>query len=131
MPAPRDLARYRKRLLELREEIVREGDVAIEPARKNVTDVGADEDELALTEMNQVIASKRNRARTGDLGRITRALRRLDEAPGEFGLCAECGEPIGKRLEVLPFVELCLECQQEQDGGDKGPTGRRHLRDFR
>ena len=124
------LERHHARLLELRAEILREGDVAIEPARKDPGEVGSDEDEQALNEMNQVIASRRNRVRTGDLGRIDTALRRLQQSPDDFGLCSECGEPIGRRLEVMPFVELCVECQQARDGSPKGKS-RRHLRDFR
>ena len=127
---PATLERLRKRLLEMRAEILGEGDVAIEPARTDPTAVGGEEEAQALTEMNQVIASKRNRERTTALGRIQAALKRLDEAPADFGLCAECGDPIGKRLEVMPYVELCVECQHARDGSPKG-LGRRHLRDFR
>lgn len=129
-PTPKTLARYREKLLALRAKILGQGDVTLEPSRTDPTAVGGDEDEQALSEMNQIIASRRNRVRTGDLGRVQAALKRLDESPDEFGLCRECGEPIGKRLELLPFVELCVECQQARDGSTKGP-GRRHLRDFR
>jgi DnaK suppressor protein len=124
------LARQRERLLALRAEILGQGDVAIEPARNDAAQVGGDEDAQALSEMNQVIASRRNRVRTVALGRIQAAPTRLDDTPSEFGLCSECGEPIGKRLELLPYVELCVECQQARDGSPKGPS-RRHLRDFR
>lgn len=124
------LAQHRERLLALRAEIVSQGDVSLEPNRTDPTAVGGDEHEQALSEMHQVIASRRNRVRTGDLGRIHAALKRLDENPDEFGLCSECGKPIGKRLELLPFVELCVECQQAKDGSPKGGS-RRHLRDFR
>ena len=127
---PSTLERLRKRLLEMRAEILSEGDVAIEPARTDPTAVGGEDEAQALAEMNQVIASKRNRERTTALGRIQAALKRLDEAPDDFGQCAECGDPIGKRLEVMPYVELCVECQHAHDGSPKGP-GRRHLRDFR
>jgi len=127
---PSTLERLRKRLLEMRAEILGEGDVAIEPARTDPTAVGGEDEAQALAEMNQVIASKRNRERTTALGRIQAALKRLDEAPDDFGQCAECGDPIGKRLEVMPYVELCVECQHAHDGSPKGP-GRRHLRDFR
>jgi DnaK suppressor protein len=127
---PATLERLRKRLLEMRAEILGEGDVAIEPARTDPTAVGGEDEAQALAEMNQVIASKRNRERTTALGRIQAALKRLDEAPDDFGQCAECGDPIGKRLEVMPYVELCVECQHARDGSPKGP-GRRHLRDFR
>jgi DnaK suppressor protein len=127
---PSTLERLRKRLLEMRAEILGEGDVAIEPARTDPTAVGGEDEAQALAEMNQVIASKRNRERTTALGRIQAALKRLDEAPDDFGQCAECGDPIGKRLEVMPYVELCVECQHARDGSPKG-LGRRHLRDFR
>ena len=127
---PATLERLRKRLLELRTEILNEGDVAIEPARTDPTAVGGEDEAQALTEMNQVIASKRNRERTAALTRVQAALKRLDEAPEDFGLCKECGDPIGKRLEVMPYVELCVECQHARDGSPKSP-GRRHLRDFR
>ncbi len=121
---------YRQRLLQMKAELLREGDVAIEPARKDETAVGGDEDEQALTEMNQVIASKRNHARTLELAKISAALKRIEEKPDDFGLCVECGEEIGKRLEARPYVEYCLECQAEKDGArSKGP--RRHAGDFR
>ena len=124
------LGKFRARLLAMRAEILSQGDVSLEPSRADPSQVGGDEDEQALNEMNQVIASRRNRVRTGDLGRIQLALKRLDENPHEFGLCSECGEPLGRRLELLPFVELCVECQHAQDGSPKGGN-RRHLRDFR
>lgn len=92
--------------------------------------MGGDEDEQPLVEMSQVIASKRNRERTDILARINRALARIELDPELFGLCKECEEPIGKRLEAMPFVELCIECQQSSDGNHK-PGRRRHLLDFK
>jgi DnaK suppressor protein len=128
---PPELERLRAKLLSLKAEIIAEGDFEIEPVRKDATDTGGDEDLAPLTEMSQVIASKRNRARTDALGRIMSALRRMDEAPDDFGACSECGEPIGRRLEAMPYVELCLECQTERDGdGDRGAR-RRHLLDYK
>jgi len=125
--------RWQDKLLALKTAIMNEGDIELEPARKDAAAVGGDEDEQPLAEMNQIIASKRNRARTDVLARVLAALRRLDESPDEFGLCSECGESIGRRLEAMPYVELCVECQQERDGGPgTGASGRRrHLTDFR
>jgi DnaK suppressor protein len=123
-------ARWKKRLLDLRQEILAEGDVPIEPTRKDAAKVGGDEDEQPLVEMSQVIASKRNRARTEVLGRVGRALARLESDPDAFGECAECGEPLGKRLEAMPYVEYCVECQQASDVAHK-PGRRRHLLDFK
>jgi DnaK suppressor protein len=126
---PRDVTRLKDKLLALKTEILAEGDLHIEPSGKDPTEV-TDEDAQPLAEMAQVIASKRNRARTEVLARVVRALERIEQAPDDFGLCGECEEPIGKRLEAMPYVELCVECQQERDGGPK--TGRRrHLTDFR
>ena len=125
------LRRHRKRLNDLRDEIVTEGDLAIEPGRTDPTAVGTDEDEQPLAEMSQTIASTRNRARAGELTKIQAALNRLENAPDSFGLCAECDEPISpKRLELLPYVDLCVECQQAKDG-PKQPGRRRHLRDYK
>ncbi len=33
---------------------------------------------------------------------------------GDYGICAECGEPINeKRLLLMPFTLLCVRCQSE------------------
>jgi DnaK suppressor protein len=125
-----ELVQWKKRLLDLRAEILAEGDVAIEPVRKDDARVGNDEDEQPLVEMSQVIASKRNRARTETLVRVNRALARIESEPELFGLCQECEEPIGRRLEAMPYVEFCIECQQASDGTHK-PGRRRHLLDFK
>lgn len=117
--------RHQRKLLSLRDELIAEGDVRLEPASDNT-----DEDEAPLAEMNQVIASKRNRERTTLLRRIEGALRRLQEDPDEFGLCVDCGDPIGKRLEAMPYVDLCVECQHERDGSPKQGS-RRSLTDYR
>ena len=123
-----ELAQWKKRLLDLRAAIIAEGDVAIEPVRKD--EASADEDGQPLVEMSQVIASKRNRARTDVLARVGRALARIEKEPELFGLCQECEEPIGKRLTAVPYVDLCVECQQARDGGHKAGR-RRNLLDFK
>jgi DnaK suppressor protein len=125
-----EIIRWKQRLLDLRAEILAEGDVEIEPTRKDDVSVGSDDDEQPLVEMSQVIASKRNRARTDVLARVNRALARIEDDPESFGLCRECEEPIGRRLQAMPYVELCVECQQASDGSHK-PGGRRHLLDFK
>jgi DnaK suppressor protein len=127
---PPELAVFRQKLLALKERIVAEGDVEIEPARKEPTDV-ADEDAAPLTEMSQVIASKRNRARTDVLGRVEAALARIEHTPEDFGQCTECGDTIGRRLEAMPYVELCVECQNDRDGSSPNKGPRRHAGDFR
>ena len=123
--------RHRKRLLALKGEIIAEGDVEIEPGRQDAAGVGSDEDAQPLTEMSQAIASSRNRNRSGVLARVVAALKRLESDPEAFGLCVECEEEIpAKRLDLMPYAELCVDCQQATDGPRR--TGsRKHLRDFR
>ena len=123
--------RHKQRLLALKAEILNEGDVDIEPGRADPTAVGSDEDAQPLAEMSQAIASSRNRNRSDVLARVVAALARLDDDPESFGLCVECDDPIAdKRLTLMPYVELCVECQQGHDG-PRNAGGRRHLRDFR
>jgi len=125
-----ELAHWKQRLLALRAEMLAEGDLAIEPVRKDDARDGNDEDEQPLVEMGQVIASKRNRERTEALKGVNRALARIENEPDEFGTCRECEEPIGRRLDVMPYAEFCIECQQAGDGARK-PGRRRHLLDFK
>jgi DnaK suppressor protein len=126
-----DLQALRRMLLQKREELLREGDLEIEPESDDDTARKADDDARPLAEMNQVIASNRNRERTEQLHQIGEALARLDADPDAFGLCEECDEPIGKRrLELLPWARLCIDCQSAREGDDS-PGGRRHITDYR
>lgn len=124
--------RYRRRLVELRDELRREGDLEIEPVRDGEDPTQkVDEDAAPLTEMNQVIASNRNRERARQLREIGEALRRLDEEPDEFGCCESCDEPISpRRLELQPWARLCITCQSEREA-DSAPGSRKHLTDYR
>jgi len=46
------------------------------------------------------------------LSEIDLALERINE--GSYGECEECGEPVAeKRLEVLPFTRVCVDCQSK------------------
>jgi DnaK suppressor protein len=63
--------------------------------------------------------SDRDRA---ELAQVEAALARLNA--GQFGQCADCGEPIGAaRLAVLPAAECCAACQAERE---RHPTPARH-----
>jgi DnaK suppressor protein len=115
----------------LRDEIVAAGPARIEPNRKDPSTVGvADEDEQALSEMLQTLASQRNRQSASRLSQIDRALRKLHETPDEYGLCEDCEEEIAeKRLQLVPDATLCAECQAKLD--PKRGGSRKGLTDFR
>ena len=128
---PRQRLAHRKALEALRAEALRAGPARIEPNRRDAATTGvADEDEQALSEMLQVLASKRNEGQAALVGRIDRALRKLADAPEEYGICEECEEEIGaKRLAAVPYATLCLDCQARRD--PKLGGSRKKLTDFR
>ena len=127
---PEDLQRFRTRLEELREELRAEGDLALENTARDGGDGKIDEDAAPLSEMNQVIASKRNAERALRLKQIAVALKRLVNEPEEFGLCGVCDEEIPeKRLWLMPWATRCVACQEK--GEDDRGGRRKHLGDYR
>lgn len=49
-----------------------------------------------------------------NLLQIDQALERIDA--GTFGVCTECGEPVGKlRAMAFPRAALCIACKQRQE----------------
>lgn len=127
----RQRAAHRLALQRLRAELLRTGPVRIEPNRQDPTTTGvSDEDAQALSEMLQVLASQRNRGQAELLARIDRALRKVEDAPDEFGLCEECEEEIAPgRLALMPYAALCPECQARAE--PKRGQPRRKITDYR
>ena len=126
----RQREQLRLALQKLRTELVRTGPRKIEPNRTDETAVGvADEDAQALSEMLQTLNSTRNRTDAAVVARVDRALRKLQDAPDEYGLCEECEEPIAlKRLQLMPHATLCAACQTKADPRRGG--ARKSLTDF-
>lgn len=124
----KDIESFRTLLLERKEKLIEEGDVEIEPGIKDAIS-RQDEDTQPLNEMNQVIASRRNKNRLQELQRIEHALARLQADPDEFGECRDCGDEIPlARLEVMPWAAFCVDCQDARS--EKNVGRRRHLRDY-
>jgi DnaK suppressor protein len=128
---PKQRLAHRKTLERLRAEVLQAAPARIEPNRKDPTTTGvADEDAQALSEMMQVLASKRNEGQAGLLRQIDRALAKLANEPDEFGLCEDCEEEIAPgRLAAVPYATLCVACQSKRD--PKLGTSRKKLTDFR
>jgi len=128
---PRQRLAHRRSLDRLRAEVLQAGPARIEPNRRDPATTGvADEDAQALSEMMQVLASKRNEAKAALLRQIDRALAKLADAPEEFGLCEACEEEIApKRLALVPYTTLCVACQAKRD--PKLGASRKKLTDFR
>jgi len=113
----KERAGLRAALVRLRGELLRTGPARIEPNRQDEATTGvSDEDAQALSEMLQVLASQRNKGQADLLARVDGALRKLDGAPDDYGLCAECEEEIPrKRLQLMPYALLCAGCQAKRE----------------
>lgn len=127
--SPDELATLRAKLEARREELIALGNVELEK-KTSASGERPDEDADPLTEMNQVIASRRNAERTRELRGIAQALHRMANNPGDFGYCDECDDPIPpKRLELMPWAKFCVTCQSARDPTRGG--ARKHLTDFK
>ena len=73
-------------------------------------------------EMGISLQEKRNRERQ----MIDEALVSLEE--GTYGICVECGTEISeKRLAVMPFARLCVECQEKLELLEKIERGEQRI----
>ncbi|MHB8875413.1 MAG: TraR/DksA family transcriptional regulator [Myxococcaceae bacterium] len=123
-------AKVEQRLRELQRELTVKAPRKIEPNRTSDAKVGGDEDEQPLNEMQQAIASARNRNDATLAAKVERALSRLRDDPEAFGECADCDEEIPlARLLAMPYAELCVACQAKRDANRPGPA-RRKLTDY-
>ena len=109
---------YREVLLKLRSRLTDE----VQKAVGRVADKGAPPGELSHVPthaadrdregMDRDIAIQTNREQM--LEAIEDALGRISS--GAFGHCEDCQGEIGKaRLDVLPFVPRCVECEKKQE----------------
>jgi len=107
----RNLTNLRKKLLaELGEEIGQH----VSPETLSKVDQVIEEGDLAQRNVDEDINLQVLEIKSRDLRRIDQALMRLKV--GEYGLCQSCGSEIGeRRLEVLPFADLCFGCQQDKE----------------
>jgi len=70
------------------------------------------DDATEAFEQAKDLALRQNAAKL--LSQVNDALERFDQ--GTYGLCEMCGAKIDPaRLEALPYVTLCLRCQQRVD----------------
>ncbi|HSB06263.1 MAG TPA: TraR/DksA family transcriptional regulator [Thermodesulfobacteriota bacterium] len=104
------LQRLKKILLKEREEIIGGVKQIYESSKEigqdGIQDIG---DEAANIYNKQILLSLNENERIR-LQEVDEALDRL--ANGTYGICEECGGPIGlKRLEVRPVAKYCVPCK--------------------
>ncbi|MEY4501335.1 MAG: hypothetical protein RIS52_1225 [Pseudomonadota bacterium] len=114
---PRQLAYFRKKLIDWKEEILRESQGTLvtlqnEPMREpDLTDRASSETDWSI--------ELRTRDRQRKLiSKIESALRRIEE--GEYGYCEVTGEPISLgRLEARPIATMSVEAQERHERQEK------------
>ena len=112
----RTISRFKKILLKEREEII--GDVkqiyesSQAVGQDGIQDIG---DEAANVYNKQILLTLNENERMR-LKEVDEALDRIEA--GAYGVCEECGEPIGlKRLEVKPVAKYCVPCKTKLEKG--------------
>ena len=107
-----DLLRYKNLLLSKRQEIfdgksLADMNIAAGGLRGDTADTANGEADAAMQiQLHQTDGKL--------LWAIDDALARIRH--GEFGICAECGEPISKaRLKAVPWSRWCRDCKEQQD----------------
>jgi len=113
------ITRFKRILLGEREQIIGEVKQIYESSKEmgqdGIQDIG---DEAANIYNKQVLLSLNENERVR-LQEVDEALDRI--ANGAYGICEECGEPIGlKRLEVRPVAKYCVSCKAKQEKGKLG-----------
>jgi DnaK suppressor protein len=121
---PRQLAFFRRRLLDWRAALLDEAQQTLEQLRDaSYREVG-DEIDRASREASETLELRtRDRCRKL-LGKIDTALARIED--GSYGWCEETGEPIGlARLLARPVATLCVEAQERREIRERqGSAGR-------
>jgi DnaK suppressor protein len=106
------LAFFRQRLVEIRDQILQNADDTGEHLRENeiTTDPS---DRATLEEEYTLELGTRDRERKL-LKKVEKSIRMIDD--GSYGFCEETGEPIGvARLVARPTATLSLEAQERRE----------------
>lgn len=111
------LEKFKKQLLEKRDEILSEADKTLAEMTGQNTNVPDPNDRASIESDRSFELRIRDRERKL-LSKIDEALDRIED--GEYGICEECGCDINiKRLEARPVTTLCIDCKTLQEQKEK------------
>ncbi|MFA4992070.1 MAG: TraR/DksA family transcriptional regulator [Candidatus Omnitrophota bacterium] len=117
----RGIAKYKKLLIDKREEITGEIDHIAKENRNSQKEASGDLSGYSYhmadmasdsydRELNLNIAGEEQEI----IYDIDEALKRIEE--GKFGKCLSCGKKIpSKRLNALPYAKYCIQCQSKEE----------------
>ena len=106
------LAFFRRRLIELRDQLLQNADDTGEHLREN--EITTDPSDRATLEEEYTLELRTRDRERKLLKKVEKSLRMIDD--GSYGYCEETGEPIGvARLIARPTATLSLEAQERRE----------------
>lgn len=114
---PLQLAYFRKKLLDWKDDIHREAKETLAQLQKEPLQE-ADATDRASSETDWSIELRARDRQRKLINKIDAALRRIDA--GEYGYCEVTGEPISlKRLDARPIATMTVEAQERHERNEK------------
>ena len=114
---PRQLAYFRRKLIEWKESILRESSATLETLKAEPLRE-PDVNDRASSETDWGIELRTRDRQRKVISKIDAALRRIES--GDYGYCEVTGEPISlQRLEARPIATMTLEAQERHERDEK------------
>lgn len=108
---------FRQILQDQMDQLLRDADKTVSDMTDEKTNFPDPTDRASLESDRNFELRIRDRERKL-INKIREAMERLEA--GEFGICEDCGEEIGKaRLKARPVTTLCIDCKTEQERQEK------------
>lgn len=114
---PLQLAYFRRKLLDWKDDILREAKETLATLQKEPLQE-ADATDRASSETDWSIELRTRDRQRKLISKIDAALRRIES--GEYGYCEVTGEPISlKRLDARPIATMTVEAQERHERDEK------------
>ena len=114
----KELDQFKALLIEEKRKILRHLEDITESSEEGLTMSSGDSADIASLEINQASLQKIGKREEALLRKIDLALKKIED--GTYGLCENCGEPIGvARLTARPVAQLCIDCKTEQENVER------------
>ena len=109
---------FRQKLIQWREELLRESSETIQNTLQETQLQKPDLADRASAETDHALELRTRDRERKLINKINSAMKRIDE--GEYGYCEETGDEIGvPRLEARPVATLSLEAQEMHERNEK------------
>lgn len=110
----KDREKYKKMLLEKKEEIVAKISEAFNESKEVESGIAQDLVDKAESSYTKEFLLSLSNAEREQLLLIDEALKRIEKS--DYGICQMCQKNISKkRLDVVPWSPYCIECQEKAE----------------